>query len=298
MPRLIHDARNVRLVRGIPQDESIPPAVFQQPFLHVSVLLIGVQQLIADVHNVHRQPQLMLAGARHRHLAPGFGLGVLQAVSLVHPFRYLIIIKRFLEILCPIGGADHRRQPCVVAPVDHFHQRVIAALVDLQPVGQGHQVHRPVLRHLVPGVYQGQKLRDRLRSRLRLLRLFLGNRRGRRFGGQHLGLFPQLHDQHHGQDQHGTQRRDQQPPPAAPSSCQPPGRLFFGGIHENILLFSSAAWGDMFRFREALPAPGQRPAGPGDTSYRTTGPPNAARTRTAVPFSADRPPCWAAGTPP
>ena len=42
MPRLIHDARNVRLVRGIPQDESIPPAVFQQPFLQCVRLQLPV----------------------------------------------------------------------------------------------------------------------------------------------------------------------------------------------------------------------------------------------------------------
>ena len=80
----------------------------------------------------------MLAGAGDRHLMPGLLPGLLPAIALLHPLGHLVVIQGLLEVLSPVGRADHRRQAGVVASVDHVHQRVIAALVDLQSVGQGH----------------------------------------------------------------------------------------------------------------------------------------------------------------
>ena len=80
VPGLIDDTGDLAFVIGIAENKSIFPAVLHKPFLHGGIFLGLVQVLVADIHNIHRQAQLVLAGPGHRdgfsRLRLGVGLGI------------------------------------------------------------------------------------------------------------------------------------------------------------------------------------------------------------------------------
>ena len=108
MPRLIDDAGDVLLLGGVTQDEPIRPAVLHQPLLGGGAGLGLVQDLVTGVHQVHGQPQLVLAGAGHSHLRGGLFLGLRLGEPLGHPCLDQVLIKGGLLCLGAVGGTDQR----------------------------------------------------------------------------------------------------------------------------------------------------------------------------------------------
>ena len=106
VPGLVADTGEPGFLQGIAQDEAVLSAVLYEPFLYVGVLLATVQHLIAQIHDAHCLPQLVLAGSWHcrqgGRLLPGF----LERAALGQILLHLVLKQGLLVGPGVVGGAD------------------------------------------------------------------------------------------------------------------------------------------------------------------------------------------------
>ena len=139
-------------------DEAVPPGVGHEPLLGGGVLLLVGQILHVGVHDVHRQTQLVLAGAGNGHGLGRLHLGLLLAHAAVDQPLYLVVVQTLLRLLRPVGGAQERAVARRLAGVHHLLEGLVAPAVDLPAVAERHQIRRPAVRQRVPRVHQRQQL--------------------------------------------------------------------------------------------------------------------------------------------
>ena len=186
MPRLIPHPGHRPLVRGIAQDEAVFHTVGHQPPLDRGVLLPLVQKLVGQVHDVHRQPGLVLAGSGAGHPPGGLFLRLLPYVAPGQPVLHLGGKQPLLGVPASPGGADHGLKPRRPAIVHHPLKGGIGAAVHGVAVFElGQLRHREALRQRVLPVHQQQ--RPVLPRRGGLVRRGRGRGRGRRLRRRGLG---------------------------------------------------------------------------------------------------------------
>ena len=103
VPGLVGFAGNLGFAPGVSQNETVLPGILVEPDLDRGILLVGFQELVGGVHNVHRQAGLMLAGAGEGHKKGGFRLGFLLGKTL----GKVLLILRGKQILLVGGGVEY-----------------------------------------------------------------------------------------------------------------------------------------------------------------------------------------------
>ena len=142
MPRLVDDAGDVSLVRLIPDDKAILPAVLRQP---------GNGTLPQQIHG---KPQMVLAGTGKSHGFPGLGVGLIVVIAPGHIFLCPGGENLRLGVDAAVGGVENHFVSGIGAVLNHLPQGFQTGFVHLMPTFVYHQLPLQIAGNTVALIYQ------------------------------------------------------------------------------------------------------------------------------------------------